>query len=286
MNDRAFHCLVCRGDQAGPHYLDCRDYYVGKRYRVDYYRCLKCGLVQQFPVPRDVSAFYDEYPIHASESRLRKLFRKTRYAHYWNPDSALPGTVLLDYGCGDGSYLSAQRDKGLSLIGYEPAASLANQLGKRLELPVYGGDINALLRAHAGSIDVLTMHFVLEHLTDLHEGFTQARQLLKTGGTFYFLVPQIDSLEARVFGRRWHNLDAPRHISFPGPIAVQRLADEHGFVITHHKAAAFANGIAGSIPVLLAGRFSYPLFLLVYPLGMILSRLRPDGCRAFNLSKL
>lgn len=283
-SDTAFHCLACRGGHSEPVYLGCTDYYVGKPYVVDYHRCQDCGLVQQFPVPRDVSAFYEQYPVHAPKSVLHSLLRGLKFAHYWKAASNPPGTVLLDYGCGDGSYLASQSGKGLQLTGFEPSPAHAEALAGKLGVPVYS-DMEKLLAARAGSIDILTMHFVLEHLTDLHAGFAQANRLLRSGGTFYFIIPQIDSLEARIFGKKWHNLDAPRHISFPTPAVVEKLALEHGFGLVRHKGIPFPNGIAGSVPVVLLGRFVYPLFLLSFPAAIVLSQIVPTGCRAFWLSK-
>jgi len=281
--DNGFRCLTCDGDCARVVQANCRDYYLGKPLRVSYYRCLACGLVQQSPVPHDVSALYADYPIHTRKSFLHTLFRKLLLSScYCDVEGRPAGTVLLDYGCGDGSYLAAQRKLGLHLIGYEPGATHARQLRETLQLPVYS-DVVELLREHAGSVDVLTMHFVVEHLTDLHAGFVHAHRLLRAGGLFYFIVPQIDSLEARLFGAKWHGLDPPRHISFPGPRVVDRLAAQHGFSVSHHRAIPFANGFAGSVPALLLGRFVLPVFLLALPLGVVFSRLVPTGSRAFWL---
>jgi SAM-dependent methyltransferase len=284
MSADSFQCLACRGGESEPVYSGCIDYYVGKPDRVDYRRCRKCGLVQQSPIPGDVSRFYEAYPVHAPKSLLHSIFRAIKFANYWKGNSSPAGSVLLDYGCGDGSYLATQRDSGLKLAGYEPSPAHAEAVASRLGVPVYS-DVEKLSRDYAGKVDVLTMHFVLEHLTDLHAGFKRANELLRPGGTFYFLIPQIDSFESRLFGRKWHNLDAPRHISFPEPPVIQKLADEHGFTLARHKGIPFPNGFAGSVPVVLLGKFKYPIFLLSMPAGIIFSHIVPTGCRAFWLEK-
>ncbi len=284
MSADLFQCLACRGGESEPVYSGCVDYYVGKPDRVDYHRCRKCGLVQQSPIPADVSRFYEQYPVHAPKSLLHSVFRAIRFAHYWKGNATAAGAVLMDYGCGDGSYLETQRNSGMKLIGFEPSPAHAESVAARLGVPVYS-DLEKLSQEHAGAVDVLTMHFVLEHLTDLHAGFERAAGLLKSGGTFYFMIPQVDSFESRLFGKKWHNLDAPRHISFPEPSVIQRLAEEHGFTMARHKGIPFANGFAGSVPVVLLGKFSYPVFLLSFPAGIVFSHIVPTGCRAFRLVK-
>src|SRR5215831_8431901 len=142
--DDSFHCLACGCGNSDPVYTGCKDYYVGKPYIVDYRRCKECGLVQQFPVPGDVSAFYEQYPVHAQKSLLHAILSRLRFANYWK-NGGSPGAVLLDYGCGDGSYLATQAGRNLQLLGYEPSASHAQSLATRLDVPVYS-DIGKLLQ--------------------------------------------------------------------------------------------------------------------------------------------
>jgi len=80
-------------------------------------------------------------------------------------------------------------------------------------------------------------------------------------------------------------LDLRRHISFPDRAVVESLAREHGMRFVGQRPVPFSNGIAGSLPVVLAGRFVYPLFLFFLPLGVVLSELVPTGCTVFSLEK-
>jgi len=281
-----FRCLVCHAGEAQPIWLGCPDYFLGKPFVTDYHRCLSCRLLQQHPLPGDVSAFYEDYPVHVPKSRLYDGVRWLVMSRLYFDARDLPrGARLLDYGCGDGSYLETQRAHGLTLAGYEAEASQARRLTERLGLPVHS-DLARLFAEAEGTMDAVTMHFVVEHLTDLDAGFEAARRLLKPEGRFYFVVPHEDSLEARLFGRKWHNLDAPRHVSFPAPAHVLELAARHGFGLERHAPAAFPNGFAASIPVVLTGRFRFPLFALALPLGLVFSRLCPTGVRAYWLRRL
>jgi hypothetical protein len=127
------------------------------------------------------------------------------------------------------------------------------------------------------------MHFVLEHVTDLHAVFALASRLLRSGGVLRIVVPNVRSWEHRLFGVKWHGLDPPRHISFPDMGALEDLASGHGMRLTDERSVAFPNGVAGSVPVVLTGRFSYALFLLSMPLGIVASRVAPSGARAYTL---
>ena len=259
MTGTSFRCLACRGREAEAVHVGCPDYYLGQPFVVDYHRCRVCGLLQQVPVPTDVSNYYVEYPSHARKSALYKALRRVvMRAVYYDAKPLPKGTVLLDYGCGDGGYLAVNRERQLNLLGYENDASLASNLTTQLGLPIYA-DMDELVRRHGGAVDIVTMHFVLEHLTDLDAALTNVRLLLKPGAKFYYVVPDPSSFEARLFGKRWHNLDPPRHVSFPNSETARRLAARHGLEVVAERPIPFPNGFAASLPVVLTGRFRFPL---------------------------
>jgi len=282
----SFRCLVCHaGGEAHLVHGACRDYYLGTPFLVDYVRCHACGLLQQLPLPEDVAPFYGAYPVHAAKSQLYATLRWLVMAPiYYDARHHPAGIALLDYGCGDGGYLEAVGGRGFRLLGYEPDAGQAARLSERLGIPVHA-DLKSLLASDAGMLDVVTLHMVLEHLTDPDAALANARHLLKPGGTLYVVVPHVDSFEARLFGRKWHNLDPPRHISFPLLEHVRRLADRHGYVLARHEPVPFPNGFAASLPVVLSGRFRFPLFALLFPLGVVYSRLVPTGSHAYWLTR-
>jgi SAM-dependent methyltransferase len=253
---------------------------------VDYHRCRSCALLQQHPLPKDVAAFYEHYPIHAKKSALYDALRwMVMGGLYYDAGAHGPGTRIVDYGCGDGGYLETLGGKGYELIGFETDTGQAARLTDHLGVPVHHSH-SALFAAVDGNAEVVTMHFVVEHLTDLDDGFETARRLLRPDGVFYFVVPHEHSLEARLFGRKWHNLDPPRHVSFPEAAHVARLAERHGLRLERHAPVPFPNGFAASLPVVLTGRFRFALFALALPLGLLFSRLVPTGTRAYWLRRL
>jgi SAM-dependent methyltransferase len=284
-----FSCIQCGAASASPYLLDCEDYFLGKPFRVSYYKCEGCGLVQQTPVPADVTPFYENYPVHRKKSPLFRLVRTwVMRACYYNmrlmPKTG-ESTLLVDFGCGDGWFLDANRRQGVELAGYEVDQGLADHLSKELQLPIYANE-GELLRNCGGRADVVTMHFVLEHITDINHTFEIVGKLLKPNGIFYFAVPNISSWEARIFGRKWHNLDAPRHISFPEARSIEQLSARWGFETIKHRGVPFPNGVAGSLPVVLFGRFRFSVFLLFLPIGILLSRIFPGGNTAYWLKRI
>lgn len=278
-----FRCLVCSDNQSTVVIAACKDLYLGKPFVVDYHRCLTCGLVQQHPLPADVAPFYEAYPVHDKKSRTYLRFRRALLSKvYLNPGRWKKNAVLLDYGCGDGWYLNWCQESGVTAVGFEADAAHASRLSRDLKLPVCS-DPAALTQAYAGAFDVITLHFVVEHLTDIRGTFSQARKLLKPGGVIRYVVPNIDCWEFRLFGKYWHSLDPPRHISFPDARHAQRIAQEFSFDYAGEESVSFANGFGGSIPALLTGRFRPLLYFATLPLSLIVTWLFPSGNRAYRL---
>lgn len=110
----------------------------------------------------------------------------------------------LDVGCGVGYYVRALRDLGWRAWGVERSpdrAARANIIG-RGTLVADAHD----LPFSAATFDALFLWHVLEHLSAPLEGVREARRLLVPGGILLIEVPNLRSLQARVFGPRWLHL--------------------------------------------------------------------------------
>lgn len=280
-----FSCILCSGKKASPWRLKCPDYFLGLGKPVDYYGCDACGLVQQYPLPQQAEALYEDYPVHARKSGLYEAARRLLLKPvYFDASRLAKGVCLLDYGCGDGWYLDSLRGYGFDLLGYEPNRAHAAELTRGLQIHVYS-DLTQLQANLHRRVNVITMHYVLEHIADIHPCFERLHRLLVPGGLLYIVVPNIHSWESRLFGKLWHGLDAPRHICFPDEPAMRQLARQHAWELIATKNVPFPNTSAASMAVSLAGRYRPALFLALLPVGLLASRVRPSGTQAYWLKK-
>ncbi len=268
-----------------PYRAACRDLYLGLGPAVDYLTCASCGLVQQHPVPADVAPFYADYPVHQRRSLPQRLARRWLQREvYHRPDPLSATQTLLDFGCGDGVYLREVRARYNTVVGYEPGQALAAALTTADGFPVYS-DTDALAADWAGRIDLITAHYVMEHVTDLCGTMALFGRLLKPGGRLYIAVPNIGSWEARWFGRYWHGLDAPRHISFPSVRHAAALGEANGLSVTASGYATFPNTLAASVPTALLGRYHGLLFNALIVPAWVVALLAPSGTEVFTLTK-
>jgi SAM-dependent methyltransferase len=278
----AFCCCWCGGKQARAWLTDCQDLYLGRGPSVSYVLCERCDSILQPPTPQ-TGDLYDDYPIHQEPSKLRKFIGNILNHPIYLPKRISKGKVLLDFGCGGGGFLDNCREDLAEGYGYEPSQQHAHRLSQRLGLKVFANEAE-MISALQGRLDVMTLHMVLEHLEEPIRVFELASKLLKPKGILYFSIPNPRAFEAKLFGRYWHGLDAPRHISFPSKKAIESALTRNGLTLKKRQSVSFPNTISGSIASL-GGRFSGPIFLAASPLAMLLSRLFPQGSQAFWCQK-
>lgn len=278
-------CLICGGSELAPRLTGCQDLYLGTPWVVDFVCCMDCGLVQQHPVPQDTRPFYPtDYPMHTPRGDLIRLARQVLiHGVYYRPKQEDASATLLDFGCGDGEFLASIKDRVGRRIGLEDAPGQAASVAARLGIEtVHCLDPSTV---QDESVDILTAHFVLEHLTDLRGTFASWRRVVRPGGRLHIAVPNLDCFEARLFGRRWHGLDPPRHISFPAGSNLTRLAATAGFEVVRHRNAVFPNTWSASLVATMTGRHRNLLFLAMTPLGAVLSTLFPQSTSVYLLRR-
>jgi 2-polyprenyl-3-methyl-5-hydroxy-6-metoxy-1,4-benzoquinol methylase len=137
---------------------------------------------------------------------------------------------LLDIGCGSGDFLARMHALGWSVQGLEPDPEAARLAAQR-----HGLDVRTGTLPHpdfqAGTLDVVTLHHVIEHLHDPEATLREARRLLVPGGLLALATPNIDSLGAKAFGAAWLHWDPPRHLHLFSPRSLAILLERAGFEI-------------------------------------------------------
>jgi SAM-dependent methyltransferase len=201
-------------------------------------RCNGCGLYRQNPrlAWLSLSSYYPEdyasYPKLSRESGsfLRRLDK--RYGP-WKRLRAIErfqkGGKLLEVGCGTGYFLEETLRSGRwDVTGVEPTRSAAEYTRQKLGVPVIQSRF-AEAGLQPGSFDVVVMWNVVEHFDRPIQDLRLARQLLKDHGWLVFSIPNIESLEARLFGPYWVGWDMPRHLYlFPRKVMLA-IMKELGF---------------------------------------------------------
>jgi 2-polyprenyl-3-methyl-5-hydroxy-6-metoxy-1,4-benzoquinol methylase len=211
------------------------------------FRCASCGCVFLHPLPdsSSLAKFYPHEYWWAEESgqrngparffrNLEKAYREfviadhVRFLDFCSREKGSGGKLLLDIGCGSGTFLHVAQSHGYAPHGMDQSARAVEIAQKQYGFRARQGEIGSKVWDDC-RFDFVTMFHVLEHVTDPRLCLRYAGELLQPGGILIIQVPNISSIQARLFGNSWYGLDVPRHVINYTPKALGLLFRDAGF---------------------------------------------------------
>jgi SAM-dependent methyltransferase len=155
---------------------------------------------------------------------LERAGRQRTFAHHLRALEKFTGPgagrPLLDVGAYIGIFVEVARSRDWQAIGVEPS-NWASGIAQEQGLPVLQGTLD-MAELSERCFDVITMWDVIEHLDDPAAEIARARNLLNPGGIMAIHTMDIDSLIARLMGRRWPWL-MDMHLEYFSRATLQRL---------------------------------------------------------------
>ena len=145
-----------------------------------------------------------------------------------------PPATYLDVGCGDGRYLDVLAARGVptsGLHGLELDADVVARARAR-GLQVTCERVEDCTRFTPGSIDLITMFHVIEHVASPRAVVERLVQWLAPGGVLALETPNVDSLDARAFSTGlWGGYHIPRHWHLFRPETMTQLLTSVGLEV-------------------------------------------------------
>lgn len=201
--------------------------------------CRKCGLMYSNPrirpadqdmikdydpdLTKDVQA-YDPGRFDKERMQVRDYDDTRRYLAGLYPKRGR----LLEVGCGMGFLLKAFADDGWEAIGVEPDRGFCQFIQQRHGLEA----LPTILEESGipdGSIDVVVLLHVIEHVPDPLATLRTIYRVLKPGGHLIMETPRYDSLMFRLLRHRERSLSCNGHIYFFTTDTLRKVYEKAGF---------------------------------------------------------
>lgn len=229
------------------------------------WRCLSCSSTYLSPRPTkaSLSLYYpDDYlpmdAVSGQPSRWRRQVKRILRTLLSLPYSLRfgdPGPAvrpfgqgrLLEIGCGHGHYLAEMRNLGWDVYGCDISQDKVDKL-----IPKFGPDHVLCcsmenLPPDLGLFDIVGLWHVIEHLHEPRKALEQIHKLLKPGGRVIIGTPNVDSWEARLFGRWWIGFEVPRHLVVFSRHGLERLLIDTGFKLSRVRPSLWAASVPDSL---------------------------------------
>lgn len=230
------NCPVCGGSEA-EFFLE----RMGMRYR----RCAACTHVYADPViePGELGRIYGDdqtgYRIYTQPLQKEIDRKKYRYGVDIMDTVGLPGRErILDIGCGAGVFLQVAHECGWPHCVGVDANSAYSETYREIEgVQFVNCTFESLDRETLGSpYDAVSMWSVLEHIYEPTTFLESLGRVLKPGGIFFVLVPNVKSLATRLT-RTLSPCFNWKHVHCFSPESLRRLVEGAGFRMLHRETA-------------------------------------------------
>lgn len=177
--DQTVCCCVCGCQEARP---------LGAVFTLGMVKCRGCGLIYRNPPSsaEDLARAYSgDRTDFAREDRVGEQ-RKQQFGRFLKR-AGVPGR-LLDVGCGYGLFLKLAREAGWQATGVDLNVQAVTYAKTRFHVNALCGDLRDF-RFQDGSVDVVTLWNVLDHVSDPIDILREVHRVLKDDGLVFIRTP-------------------------------------------------------------------------------------------------
>jgi 2-polyprenyl-3-methyl-5-hydroxy-6-metoxy-1,4-benzoquinol methylase len=201
--------------------------YTGREYSL--LRCNQCGLVVKHVeglTAQAVQGLQDQVYYDTGRLQLPVTFRVASERLELLRQFASGGR-LLEIGCATGEFLDFARHAGFDVMGVDASRTYCDCATAR-GLDVRLGRLEDLDLA-PGSLDVVAMFHLIEHLQNPADTLSRVHDLLAPGGKVIIVTPNLEAATDRMFGFSRPNFHQPDHLLFFSPETLGQLLTRCGF---------------------------------------------------------
>lgn len=196
--------------------------------KYDLVKCKNCNLIALNPQPtfEELKKFYEHDLLNNFEYYRRsiKYDEKTFSERLILAERFAKTGMVLDIGCGTGTFMKVARSRGWKPSGVEWNKKSAEFCRKKLKLKVYS-EIPAESR-----FNLVNMSDVIEHLTNPKKELLRIKKLLNEGGILMISTPDYDK-----FGTKLFQVKPNEHLFYFTNETLKKILNATGFSILYMK---------------------------------------------------
>ena len=205
----------------------------------DLSRCQNCSHIfaNPSPSPEFISSLYSsvEDPLYEEEAEgrsksfIRILIRLERI----HPSKA----TLFDVGAATGIFLNLARQRGWEVDGIETSSWAVTSAEQKYNLHLREGSFEEA-EVKKNSYAAVTMIDFIEHTPRPFQALVKAHEILSADGVLVLVTPDINSLAAKIAGKRWWHFRAG-HLAFFNSRSLHTLLQRSGFQVIKERKYAW-----------------------------------------------
>lgn len=218
----------------------------------DLWVCKQCSVLFMNPMPtkEELDTYYSSYYLDGDKNKdsnkkisrryvPRKLYYLLRkFYHFLSGDvdprdfiQIKEGEHILDYGCGNGTYLTYFHENGINIIGTEIADNPVRNCKKKGYKIVYIENLENLPFSE-NEFDIIYLMQVFEHIHLPHIFLDELHRIIKQTGEIYLAIPNYKSSWRYLFREYWiSGWFSPFHLFHYDKQSIQKLANLHHFEV-------------------------------------------------------
>jgi 2-polyprenyl-3-methyl-5-hydroxy-6-metoxy-1,4-benzoquinol methylase len=234
------YCLFCASDDIAKARFPRQTLFNGKKFQ--YYQCKQCDLIFIDPLPTA-----DDYgKMYSKAYHTEFYFKETPADHthlYELLEKNIDERIILDYGCGDGSFLNFFYQRGYKCIGIEYDKLLVEELSRRFPGIQFFTVDEFDKVAQNEKPTVIYLGDVLEHLSRpsqfirlLHSRLNQSGLVMAQGpieNNFTLALTYRKLISRFKTGKDANHV--PYHIIFSNSKNQKEVFEKNGFNTIHYK---------------------------------------------------
>lgn len=193
-------------------------------------QCQNCGLVYVNPrIPTSSEELYapEYFDYYILTERVDKM---TYHRRLGLVERFVEKDSILDVGSSTGGFLEVAKERGWNPHGLDIVDHYRRQIREKLGIDIQIGEFMDV-PLQENSFTAINMGDSIEHMEHPKQALSRVYSILRKGGVLFIRTPDVESLSARFFRRKWIHYKPKEHLYYFSRTTLRQMLEQIGFRI-------------------------------------------------------